>query len=81
MSFIDRLSPSGLFYCPQLTVQMKYYLDIGGLPMATSTSLVYLRKMKKRLEEFMGQPGLIKTRNDQPVAEVAYIPLDDDCPF
>ena len=29
----------------------------------------------------MGQPGLIKTRNDQPVAEVAYIPLDDDCPF
>ena len=60
---------------------MKYYLDIGGLPMATSTSLVRLRNMKKRLEKFMGQPGFIKKTNDQPVAEVAYIPLDDDCPF
>jgi hypothetical protein len=60
---------------------MKYYLDIGGLPMATSTSLGYLRSMKKRLEKFIGQPGLIKKMNGQPVAEVAYIPLDDDCPF
>lgn len=49
--------------------------------MATSTSLGYLRSMKKRLEKFIGQPGLIKKMNGQPVAEVAYIPLDDDCPF
>lgn len=60
---------------------MKYYLDIGGLPMATSTSLVYLKDMKERLEKFMGQPGIIKKMNGHPAAEVAYIPLDDDCPF
>ena len=60
---------------------MKYYLDIDGIPMISSTSLSYLRIMKKRLEKFIGQPGIIKKMNGRPVAEVAYIPLDDDCPF